>query len=401
MPRRSSATWGLVAAGVAALLVCALVGYRRAAWAPATPPRRALETPRPIRASAPAPSLQPPVAEAPSAGPAAPTPAAPTPPRPRSTPAMASRQDMRARHTADPCAPVAGRDVPDGYATETADGVTIAWSPAPAADPRPWDAPLRPRLIALVVAGLLDEAAELTGTARRAELTVIVYPSRDEMQQRTHGPAWADGTYDGSVELPARPSQQELGVSMSTLRHEVMHAQLHVGVGCMPRWFNEGVAMYFAGDPPVQEWLELLRDPQPFSLAALQDPAMDELGETAARRAYAQSLAMVMVVAQSGGGLRAAARLLHGAAPHDALELWERMFPGVTSRAVVDALARKLFGTTPGDDLQEILKGGICCYGLASAPDVGCRAAPEPAPAGKTSWSDRSTWPEATCRVHW
>src|SRR5258706_549503 len=75
---------------------------------------------------------------------------------------------------------------------------------------------------------------------------------------RTGAPPWAGGAYDGAVRVPAAP-RNELGVSIATLRHEVMHAQLHAAVGCLPVWFNEGTAMYFAGAVPALEWLKLLR----------------------------------------------------------------------------------------------------------------------------------------------
>jgi len=37
----------------------------------------------------------------------------------------------------------------------------------------------------------------------------------------------------------------------------------------MPSWFNEGLAMYFAGTPPARQWVRMLRSPDAFDLASL------------------------------------------------------------------------------------------------------------------------------------
>jgi hypothetical protein len=305
------------------------------------------------------------------------------------------------QHLIDPCTELVEPAVPPGFEVHAAQGITIAWSPgAPAAGPS--DVPLRPLALAHLVTGLLEEAAQLTGTRRRAELTVIVYPSGDEFHASAKAPAWAGGLYDGAVRLPAEP-RSELGVTMSTLRHEVMHAQLHAAVGCMPVWFNEGAAMYFAGTAPVGEWLEMLRAPAPLELGLLEAPALDERAASRVDRVYAQSLAMMILAAErfGGPGLLPAVLALsdaNRASPADGLALWSRLHPKIDHAAVRDALSRRIFGIPPGE-LGATLEGAICCHGLARATELACRAAT--ARPGRSQWLDETVSPRASCRARW
>ncbi len=305
------------------------------------------------------------------------------------------------QHLIDPCTELVEPAVPPGFEVYAAQGITIAWSPAaPAAGPS--DIPVRPLALAHLVAGLLEEAAQLTGTPRRAELAVIVYPSRDDFHASGKAPAWAGGLYDGAVRLPPEP-RADLGVAMSTLRHEVMHAQLHAAVGCMPVWFNEGAAMYFAGTAPVRDWLELLRASAPLELALLEAPSLDEHATARVDRVYAQSLAMMMLAAErfGGPGLGPAVLAMSDAnrgSPRDGHALWSRLHPAIDHAAVLDSLSRRIFGVPPGE-LDATLEGPICCHGLQRATELACRAAaPRP---GRAAWTDDTTSPRASCRARW
>jgi hypothetical protein len=302
---------------------------------------------------------------------ATPQPAAPQLPGPPEPP------DLRGNDTVDPCTSTVDPEVPPGYDTVTADGITVAWQPgaADSAGPYagPYDVALQPTAVAYLVKGLLTEAAALTATARREQLTVIVYPSRDSFHTQTHAPAWSDGVYNGAVSVAVKP-RAELGVEVRALRHELMHAQLHAAVGCMPAWFNEGLAMYFAGAPPVRTWLKMLREPDAFDLDALSVPTFASLPDQRAERAYAESLAMIVYLVQHSGersgepGLQTAIRTLQTlgrGASRAGLHLWDRLYPGAGHRAVIDALAHKLFGTSPGE-LDAIFRGVVCCHGMRS-----------------------------------
>src|SRR5262249_19146926 len=151
------------------------------------------------------------------------------------------------------------------------------------------------------------------------------------------------------------------------------HAQLHAAVGCMPSWFNEGLAMYFGGPPPLREWLAMLRNPEAFDLKTLQAPAIDDTVAERANRLYAQSLAMVVYVVEHSPltGVKDAVQVV--ASAHT--DLWDRLAPRVDSRVVLEALAQKLFGLPLGNELDAVVKGSVCCYGLKTVSDVGCRSA--------------------------
>jgi len=305
--------------------------------------------------------------------------------------------------TVDPCTAGWEPTIPSGYDTAIADGITVAWLPGELTNPGPYDIALKPTAVAYLVNGLLEEAAQLTGTNRREHLTVIIDPSRESFLARAGAPAWSDGIYDGSaIRLAVRPSA-ELGVQISTLRHELMHAQLHAAVGCMPSWFNEGLAMYFAGAPPVRQWVRMLRNPDAYDLTALQVPSLAAMPDDRAERAYAESLAMIVFIIERAGepGLPAAVRALRtlSRGPRGGLDLWDRLYPGAGHHAVLASLAHKIFGVTLGDELDAIFKGAVCCYGLRAVNELGCRGAP--LRFDKTSWLDQTGSPRAACSTTW
>jgi len=361
--------------------------------------RRATEPDEPIASRAPPESApRGHAGDRPARRPAAPAIAAPPP--------SSEPVELGGHDTIDPCTPVHDdAAIPAGYESVTAQDVTVAWQPV---DPRAAgdnDALFQPAAIAYLIAGVLEEAAALTGTPRRDHLTVILYPSHDDFLVRNHAPAWSSGLYDGrAVRLAIAPSA-DLGVPVATLRHEVMHAQLHAAVGCMPAWFNEGLAMYFASRPPIGGWLRVLRGRDGFDLTTLHGPTLADLTRERADLAYAQSLAMVLFVAQAGdagdAGLRTAVQAARAAALQgrpDA-DLWDRVAPGAGTQAIIEALARRMFGVPPGPALDAILDGAVCCWGTRTLRAFGCRGAP-PQP-DKRIWIDETRTPHAVCRISW
>ena len=332
---------------------------------------------------------------APSAAVAAsvqPPPAVPELPPPPEPP------ELRGHDTVDPCTAAFEPAIPLGFATVTADGVTVAWQPGFEAQ-GPYDVAVQPTAIAHLVTGLLAEAAALTGTPRRERLTAVVYPSRPALRAATHAPGWADGVYDGGAVRVAALPTAELGVEISSLRHELIHAQLHTTVGCMPAWLNEGLAMYFAGAPPIRTWLKLLRNPDGFDLGTLEVPTFAALVDERAERAYAESLAMILFIVERSGeaGLRAAVQSVRTARPDRGV--WEALYPGAGHRIVLDALARKLFGVPVGGDLDAMFRGAVCCHGLRAIADLGCRGVSPR--TDRTRWIDQSSSPRAACDATW
>jgi hypothetical protein len=296
-------------------------------------------------------------------------------------------------HTADPCRPVAEPRLPAGYDGMSAQGITLAW---------PLDgAPLlEPTAFAYLVAGLLEEAAQLTGTERRERLTVIFYASREDLHTLGGAPKWASGLYDGAVLLPAEPGK-DFGVQMPSLRHEVMHAQLHTGAGCTPMWFNEGTAMYFSGLPPRRGWTRMLRKQKVVDFGTMATSTFDDPEKENVDHMYAQSLAMVLFMIDRSGesalkdavlGLRAAPR---ADARRAALDLWGHLNPGVAPRDLLDSLARRMFRAPQPPTPDDLLRSAVCCYGATRLREFGCRLSP--LDETKDIWVDESRSPAAVC----
>jgi hypothetical protein len=325
----------------------------------------------------------------------------PTPPMPE-LPPTPEPAELHGHDTVDPCNGLSTPVIPAAFETVTVDGVTVAWRPTPLASPGPYDVAVAPTAIAYLVHGLLAEAAALTGTPRRERIAVVIYPP-EAFHTETRAPRWADGIYDGgAVRVSGRPTA-ELGVEISTLRHELLHAQLHP-VGCVPAWLNEGAAMYFAGAPPVRLWIWMLRMADSFDLTQVSVPSFTLLPGESAERAYAESLAMVLYIVDRAGeaGLRAAVQALRAAGtdtPRPSQQLWDQLYPGIGHRAVVDALAHRVFGVFPGRELDAILRGTICCRGVRSAGELRCRGvAPR---MDRRRWVDDTAGPLAMCDESW
>jgi hypothetical protein len=259
--------------------------------------------------------------------------------------------------------------IPASYESVYASGTTVAWPPEVEI--------AEPTSLAYLVAGLVDEAARLTGTEPRDELTVLLYAARGDLHIATDTPEWTTGVYDGAVHVVAAP-RTDLGVRLVTLRHEVMHAQLHAGVGCMPVWFNEGVAQYFAGRPPVNTWIEFLKARETFDFDALSVPTIVEAKKEDAPKLYATSLAMLLFdLEQRRGGIPRIIEALHAGSDDDprgrARMLWRKQNPATSSTDVRDSLARRLFGVAGERDLENALGGQVCCTGERRLSDLACR----------------------------
>jgi hypothetical protein len=311
--------------------------------------------------------------------------------------------DLEGQDTVNPCTAGQEAGIPSDYDTTVVLGITVAWSPGEPASATPYDHAFSPTVMAYLVSGILEQAAALTRTPRRSRLAVVIHPSSEVFHARTHAPPWASGAYDGgAIHLVAKPSE-DLGIAITTLRHELMHAQLHATVGCMPTWFNEGLAMYFAGTPPMREWMQMLHSADDFDLSTLRAPLLTMMPEPRARRVYAESLAMIVFVIERSGelGLQSAVQVLEAAAresQHREVDLWERLYPGASHRAVLDALAHKLFGLPPGSELDDIFRAAVCCYGVRSVRELHCRGAPL---REDPSWIDRTATPFAVCHARW
>jgi len=204
-------------------------------------------------------------------------------------------------------------------------------------------------------------------------------PDADEPEAFDDEPAARRrGTAGAAAALP-RPALRG-SIRVSTLRHEVMHAQLHTGVGCMPAWFNEGAAQLFAGRPPVATWMTMLKERATFDFDALGAPTIAEAPKDDAPKLYAESLAMLLHVIDrpSQGGLAEVVQSLHEIDVADpelrARTLWRTLSPSTTPSHVRTSLARRLFGVSSEADLDAIFAGPVCCTGERRLADLTCRA---------------------------
>lgn len=276
-----------------------------------------------------------------------------------------SVRDQRRRKIGDgidPCEKPFPPDIPDGYQTLTAAGVTVAWDP---------EVTIEPTTLAYTAAGIVAQIGTITDTRPRAELVVVVYPSVEEFRAKTGAPEWSEGLYDGgAVRIPAVRGS-DFGVPIHTLRHELVHAQLHVTIGCMPIWLNEGVAQYFANTPQTSVWLRMLKakpalEPADVQVATIEDVKAEPLD------VYAQSLAMVLYMFSRGDSL---ADVVHDrGGPW--MDLWARRYASASEHDVLDAVARRVFGVAQGSELDTLLAGEICCHGMYNLAELGCHAPP-------------------------
>jgi hypothetical protein len=301
-----------------------------------------------------------------------------TPDRPARRLAFSERTnpfDASTHHTADPCTALEEPIVPSTFEQVTTGNITIAWESKELESP--YEAPLRPIALAHAVAGALEEAAVLTGTDRREKLTVIVYAGTKDFQERMKAPAWVGGLYDGAAVHLVANLRADVGVVMADLRHEVMHAQIHAAIGCVPFWFNEGLANYLAGMTSPREWAAMVRTGEPFDLRLLRDPEVFEVKTETAARMYGVSTAMIAFLVHRGGevALREAVRIAQSADSRErALDLWQQIAPNVDYRAILDDVAQHVFGVPLGAELDTMMKGQVCCTNLRSVAELKCVA---------------------------
>ncbi|MCA9622300.1 MAG: hypothetical protein KC731_24920 [Myxococcales bacterium] len=284
-------------------------------------------------------------------------------------------------HIIDPCRALRESRPPPDFEQVSVDGATVHWLPDEGSL-------IEPDVLAHLTAGLVARAAKITGTSPRAHLNVIVYPSYGSFHDRGGAPSGATGFYDGSVKL-VEQRRKEIGVRLSTLRHEVMHAQLHVGAGCLPIWLHEGAAQYFAGTTWREEWIGMLRTGSvvPFEQLAASEVTDTNVDE---KTLYAQSEAMV-VLALAQNEARSLASIVSALAEVPADErvhLWNHLFPSLSRTEFLDWMAQWIFEVdawtqVPGADTP------LCCQGHRPF-ELRCYVAPPSEEEGATRWLDHS-----------
>jgi hypothetical protein len=370
-PDMAASTRALMMTAGALLLAGVLVAYEL--W----------RIPAPLTfATAPPSSSLPPVASLPApappplAAPAIPSPSLPAPPH-----AAAPTLSSQGGDAVDPCAPVVVPRLPDGFAAFTPAGVTVAWDPRLSPEPS---------TLAYLTAGLLAQIAAETGTAPRRTVTVIVYATLEDFYVHSGAPRWASAGYDGAVHLPSYASS-DLGIALRSLRHELVHAQLHAAVGCTPIWLDEGLAQWFADSAPDREWLRMLGEQRTLDPRALAVPTAAAVHAERPEQVYATSLAMLLYALDRGDTVAALVADRRGAR----MDLWTRRYPAAGERQLIATLAQHVFGVDVAD-LPRLFEGAVFCRGVGRLRGLSCRAA-EPRDAGADARLD-SYWQCQTCR---
>jgi hypothetical protein len=152
-------------------------------------------------------------------------------------------------------------------------------------------------LIGLVVDSL-EEAARVTSTKRRQELTVVVYRDRSELLAVTCSANWAGGVYDGTLRLHSGKFREHSSWN-KIIRHESLHAQLGSVLTRIPTWFNEGLAQLVAdqfGDRHIDTYEHMLNNRTYIPFMHMFGTFGDFDTWDHAKIAYHQSLAMLALM---------------------------------------------------------------------------------------------------------
>lgn len=284
---------------------------------------------------------------------------------PRATPASATPHAQA--DTLDPCAPLRAPEIPSAFESQMIDGITIAWDPA---------LEIEAATLAYLTKGLVVQASIVTSSVPRDQLAVVIYATADDLRAQTAAPAWARGLYDGAVRLVAAP-HDDFGIVLETLRHEVMHAQLHAGVGCMPAWLDEGVALYFGHELLQSELLDLLSGSARPSLDRLQVSSIVDAVTDSPLTTYAQGYAMLLFALGRGHPIAEIMQRAHRLGPRAPARLWSDLFPGVDDRDVLDALAQRIFSLPAAAAATQIASGTCCTRNGVELTCVAATARPE------------------------
>jgi tetratricopeptide (TPR) repeat protein len=105
-------------------------------------------------------------------------------------------------------------------------------------------------MLELLEESYADLSSELDAHVREP-ITVILYP-RERFHDTTRSPREVAGLFDGKIRLPVGGLDTVGDTLRRVVRHEVVHALLHVkGRGRVPRWLHEGLAQTFEPRDPA------------------------------------------------------------------------------------------------------------------------------------------------------
>lgn len=139
----------------------------------------------------------------------------------------------------------------------------------------------------------LDALSRATGRPVPGQVELVFHPTAASFQRETGEPWWSAARTRGTrVDLLPPSVLRARGTLESTLRHELAHVLTAPVLEDRPVWVREGVAMYFAGEPPPASLLDEQGRPR-----RVRCPSDDDLrrppSPAAAREAYARAAACV------------------------------------------------------------------------------------------------------------
>ncbi|NOT25188.1 MAG: tetratricopeptide repeat protein [Acidobacteria bacterium] len=149
---------------------------------------------------------------------------------------------------------------------------------------------------------LLEEAYWRVGSALSTyptgTITVVLY-TEEQFRDVTRSPAWAAGSYDGTIRIPTRGALDHPEELERILAHEFVHAVVAtIGGRDVPAWLNEGLATLLEPDGGAEE--TSAAGATPIRLSRLER-SFGRLTAEEAQIAYAQSTAAVRKVMQLRG----------------------------------------------------------------------------------------------------
>jgi len=145
----------------------------------------------------------------------------------------------------------------------------------------------------------LERAAARIGAALShyptAPIAVVLY-TNEQFRDITRAPPWAGGAFDGIIRIPMRGALADAAEFDRVLAHEYTHALVYdLARSGVPIWLNEGLAAALERDQsPVPPAVAI-------PLGSLGN-SFGQLGDTAARDAYAFSAFAVQRLLDAHGG---------------------------------------------------------------------------------------------------
>jgi len=151
---------------------------------------------------------------------------------------------------------------------------------------------------------LLDRAyrriGDVLGTFPAAPVPVVLYTT-EQFSDITRSPAWAVGTYDGTIRVPMRGAIDEEKELDRVLAHEFTHALVHnLATKRVPTWLNEGLATALESDS--LDWAGQRVSQAPLVALSVLKNSFGRLTGAQAQLAYATSALAVHRLIQDAGG---------------------------------------------------------------------------------------------------